>query len=93
MSCYSDDLITIPADGVADLPYCSDGFGCTFEISALNTATGVFYSRTLTRVTLGSDNAVAPDLEPATLPICDPSLAGSGAATPSGSGGVVLPPS
>lgn len=74
VSCYSGEKITFAQQDLATTPNCTSGKFCDFVITALDTETGAQYSVTTLQLELGSDNTIIPDLEPATLQICNNTL-------------------
>jgi hypothetical protein len=74
VSCYSGEKITLAQQDLAKTPNCRSGNFCEFVVTALNTQTGMQYSVTNVELELGSDSTIIPDLEPATLQICDNTL-------------------
>lgn len=74
VSCYSGEKITLAQQDLATTPNCTSGRFCDFVITALDNETETQYSATTISLELGSDNTIIPDLEPATLPICNNTL-------------------
>ncbi len=69
--------IVIPKDQLAaqTIDYCSDGLLCDFDIVLSNRTTLTIYSQTNFQMPMTSgDQIILPDLEPATLPICNNTL-------------------
>jgi len=71
VSCYSTDQITIAKQDLAELAYCNAQNTCRFVISALNTETNQVYSETEYSVVIDTDENIIPELEAATLPVCN----------------------
>lgn len=63
--CYSTTPLTIAQTD----PNCIGG-ECTLKVIASNTSTQKVYSETLLKVVLHNDLILAPELNPASLPIC-----------------------
>ena len=82
-ACNSTEPITIDAASLTEQPFCSIDRACSFVMEAANSATGTIYSQTEIEITFtepSDQSTVIPQLDPATLPICNNILA-------SGSGG------
>lgn len=76
--CNSTDPITIDAASLTEQPFCSIDRACSFVMEAANSATGTIYSQTQFDITFtepAQPSTVIPQLDPATLPICNNILA------------------
>ncbi len=63
--------ITVPKATMAQLPFCSAGSNCLFEVTVSDSADGTVFSTTEVQITwTGGDNTIIPNLNPATMPIC-----------------------
>jgi hypothetical protein len=76
-TCRNQVPIVIPKDQLAakTIDYCSDGLLCDFDIVLSNRTTLTIYSQTVYQMTMTAGNqTLIPNLEPATLPICNNTL-------------------
>lgn len=76
--CNSTDPITIDAASLTEQPFCSIDRACSFVMEAANSATGTIYSQTQFDIAFtepAQPSTVIPQLDPATLPICNNILA------------------
>lgn len=70
-SCYSTDKLSLPKQNLAGLSYCNDQQVCTFDVTAVNSESKAVYSETRVSVTMGTDVDLIPQLQPATVPVCE----------------------
>lgn len=71
VSCYSDEKITFTAADLGTLTYCSSSGSCRLEVLAVNSETEMTYSTTSVEVMVTANSTIAPELEPATIPLCN----------------------
>lgn len=68
------DRATLRSGGYASCPLVGGTPICNVQVVAYNTGTQAIYSETLLEVNMRVSSVSVPELEPASLPICNPSL-------------------
>jgi hypothetical protein len=64
-------VITIASTKIGSTAWCTSKLTCDVTIFAENAYTGTIYSSTLMRLHMNVSASIIPNLEPATLPICE----------------------